>query len=504
MPNQIHAGNRSSLFSTWLVAALALLGPVSFVRADDAKPAKPPVPNAVPYPKEAAAPPIANLTRYLTARDLEYRLASVPADAPLSSTKKDEVAEIRVEPRVHYQTITGFGGAFTESSAWVLSKMPQDKADEVMRAYFDAEKGLGYTLCRTHINSCDFSLGNYSYDETAGDYDLKDFSIAHDEKLLIPMIKRAQEISHNGFKLFASPWSPPAWMKTNGEMNNGGKLKPDCRQAWAQYYVRYIQAYGKEGIPIWGLTVQNEPAAEQVWDSCLYSATEERDFIRDYLGPTIEKSGLDVKLMAWDHNRGIMYDRARPILDDPAAAKYVWGIAFHWYVSDLFDDVQRVHDAWPDKNVLLTEACQESGPHLHEWMAAERYGHAMIEDLNHWSVGWVDWNMVLDQTGGPNHVGNLVSAPIIANTSTGKLTYNPSYSYIGQFAKFIRPGAVRVLAAPTVDELETTAFVNTDGSTVVVVLNRTEVPIRFMIRLGDHATQMDAPERSIQTIVIKS
>jgi glucosylceramidase len=450
-----------------------------------------------------ALPPLPHVTRYLTARDLGARLKEVPIDEMLSSTNPKDIAFIRIDPRVHYQEIVGFGGAFTDAAGSVLQKMPAVAQDEILHAYFDPVKGLGYTLCRTHINSCDFSTENYAYDETPGDVDLKNFSIERDNKALIPMIKRAQEISHNGFRLFASPWSPPAWMKTNGEMNNGGKLKPEDRDAWARYFVRYIQEYAKIGIPIWGVTVQNEPAAKQTWDSCEYTGAEERDFVRDHLGPTIEKSGLDTKIMIWDHNRDIMYERAKAVLDDPAAAKYVWGVAFHWYGPDLFDNVQRVHDAWPDKHLLLTEGCQEGGVHLNEWAVGERYGRSVIEDLNHWSVGWVDWNMVLDQNGGPNHVGNYTSAPIIANTDTGEISYQASYYYLGQFAKFIRPGAVRVLAAPTSDSLETTAFVNPDGSTVLVVMNRTELPVRFEVRLGSQAAQMDAPERSIQTVVIK-
>jgi glucosylceramidase len=254
--------------------------------------------------------------------------------------------------------------------------------------------------------------------------------------------------------------------------------------------------------PIWAVTVQNEPAATQVWDSCIYSGEEERDFVRDHLGPTFAKAGLNAHIIIWDHNRDIMYERAKVVLDDPEAAKYVWGVGFHWNVADLFDNVQRVHDAWPDKHLLLTEGCQEGGPHLGEWAMGERYGHSMIEDLNHWAVGWVDWNMVLNQQGGPNHVGNYTSAPVIANTETGEVHYQSSYFYIGQFSRFIRPGAVRVLAAPTSDSLETTAFVNPDGSTVVVVMNRTEVPLRFELRLGTEAAQMDAPEHSIQTIVV--
>jgi glucosylceramidase len=447
---------------------------------------------------------ISHLTRYVTARDGNVKLKEVPIATQLSTTDPKNVASILVDPRVKYQEIVGFGGAFTDSAGSVLLKMPEAKQEEILHAYFDPEKGLGYTLCRTHINSCDFSTENYAYDETPGDTDFKNFSIERDRRELIPMIKRAQKISNNGFKLFASPWSPPAWMKTNGEMNNGGKLKPEYRDAWARYFVRYIQDYAKEGIPIWGVTVQNEPAATQSWDSCVYTGEEERDFVRDHLGPTFAQANIDAKIIVWDHNRDIMYERAKAVLDDPAAAKYVWGVGFHWYVTDTFDNVQRVHDAWPEKAVLLTEGCQEGGPHLNEWAMGERYARSMIEDLNHWSVGWVDWNMVLDQTGGPNHVGNLCSAPILANTETGEVLYQSSYYYIGQFAKFIRPGAMRVLCAATVDSLETTAFVNKDGSTVVVVMNRTELPVRFQVKLGAQASTMDAPARSIQTIVIKA
>ncbi len=444
-----------------------------------------------------------HVTRYLTARDLDARLKAVPAGAQLSSTDPRNAASILVDPRVRYQTITGFGGAFTDSAGYVLQKMPEAKQEEILRAYFDPDTGLGYTLCRTHINSCDFSTENYAYDETPGDTDFKHFTIERDRRDLIPMIHRAQKISHNGFKLFASPWSPPAWMKTNGDMNHGGKLKPEYRDAWARYVVRYIQEYAKEQIPIWGVTVQNEPAAVQTWDSCVYTAEEERDFVRDHLGPALAQAGLDTKIMIWDHNRDIMYERAKVVLDDPAAAKFVWGVAFHWYEGELFDNVQRVHDAWPDKNLLLTEGCQEGGPRLGEWVVGERYGRALVQDLSHWSVGWVDWNLVLDQHGGPNHVGNLCSAPIIADTDTGEVHLQPSYYYIGQFAKFIRPGATRVLAAPTNVNLETVAFVNTDGTTVVVVMNRTELPIRFAVKLGDKSAAMDAPQHSIQTVVVK-
>ena len=212
-------------------------------------------------------------------------------------------------------------------------------------------------------------------------------------------------------------------MKTNGEMNHGGKLRPECRQAWAEYYVRFIREYEKEGIQIWGLTVQNEPAATQSWDSCIYTGEEERDFVRDHLGPTLEKAGLSkVRLMVWDHNRDIMFDRAKAVYDDPAAARYVWGTAFHWYGPNCFDNVQAVHDAWPDKKLLFSEGCQEQGPHFGEWAVGERYGRSIINDLNRWTVAWTDWNLLLDMEGGPNHVRNLCSPPSTPTPQPGKLS----------------------------------------------------------------------------------
>ena len=234
----------------------------------------------------------------------------------------------------------------------VWAELSPARQAELIRAYFDLDSGHGYRLCRTHINSCDFSVGNYAYTEVDGDIDLKHFSIDHDREYLIPLIHAAKEAAGDQpIKLLASPWSPPAWMKTNGQMTGGGKLKPEYRDAWARYYCRYIDEYEKEGIPIWGLTVQNEPDATQRWESCRYTAEEERDFVRDYLGPTLHRSGRqDVKLIVWDHNRDLLFDRASCVFDDPKASKYVWGAGFHWYVSDEYHHVKMVNDFYPDKN----------------------------------------------------------------------------------------------------------------------------------------------------------
>lgn len=442
----------------------------------------------------------------LTARDTGARLQAqpVPAFGPPPPFKPSRNNAIQIAPSVAYQTIEGFGGAFTEAAATTLLKLPVAKQEEVLRAYFDRAEGHGYNLCRTHMNSCDFALSCYSYCEQPDDFELSSFSIDRDRKALLPMIQRAQHLAKGAIRLLASPWSPPAWMKTTGAMKGGGALRPECREAWARYYVRYIDEFRREGVPIWAISVQNEPAAVQRWDSCVYSAEEERDFVRDHLGPTLAASEYaGTKIVIWDHNRDDLYNRAKVVYDDPAAARYVWGTGFHWYVTDRFDNVQRHFDAWPDKKLLFTEGCQEGGPHFGEWTVGERYARSIIQDLNHGTVGWIDWNLLLDMQGGPNHVGNYCSAPILADIEKGEIHYQSSYPYLGHFSRFIRPGATRILTSTTRDELETLACRNPDGEIVVVVLNRSELQLPFSLRLGEHALSLLASPRSIQTLVLE-
>jgi glucosylceramidase len=448
------------------------------------------------------APPPAAMPRairsFLTAQEGDRHLA---AQDPLQAAPADgELATLCVDSSHRFQTMLGFGGAFTESAAVTWQKLSAARREEMLRAYFADGDGHGYAMCRVHMNSCDFSLGNYAHVETPGDTELRSFSIARDRQTLVPFIKAAQRVARHPIRILASPWSPPAWMKSNGEMNHGGTLLPQYRQAWARCYARFIQAYAAEGIPIWGVSVQNEPMAVQSWDSCTYTAEAERDFVRDHLGPELHAAGLGhVNIIIWDHNRDLMVERANVVYADREAARYVWGTGFHWYVEDNFDHVQQVHDAWPDKHLLFTEGCQEEGPHLGSWDLGERYARSMINDLNRWTEGWMDWNLLLDIQGGPNHVGNYCSAPIIADTAGDRLLMQSSYYYMGHFARFIRPGARRVLCAASLQDLETTAFVNTDGTLAVVAMNRTRKPQRFVLEVDGGRWLAELPARSIAT-----
>lgn len=443
---------------------------------------------------------------YITAKDTGQRLSKSGDLSFKELAQPDEKQQtIFVDPSKKFQTILGIGGALTDASAETFYKLPHDKQQEILRAYFDPEKGIGYSLGRTHIHSCDFSSESYTYVQD-GDKELKSFNIGHDLKYRIPFIKAVLATAGaNNFTIFASPWSPPAWMKDNNDMLHGGKLKPEFYGTWANYCAKFIKAYEAEGIPIWGMTVQNEPMATQTWESCVYTADEERDFVKNYLGPTFAKEGLqEKKIVIWDHNRGMMYQRAKVVLDDPEAAKYVWGVAYHWYVGDNFENVRCVQEAFPDCHLLFTEGC--NGPFdasaIDDWKWGERYGKSMINDFNNGAEGWTDWNVLLDEEGGPNHVRNFCFAPIHGDTKTGQLHYMNSYYYIGQFSKFVRPGARRVISSSTTDGIITTAFSNPNGKVVVVVMNSSETNQPFYLWLNEKAAKSESPAHSIMTFVI--
>ena len=437
---------------------------------------------------------------FLTTRDSDARLTEQALLEPCAANIDLPVLLVNTERR--FQVMEGFGGAFTEAAAVTWQRLGETRREQLLRDYFDRDAGHGYTLCRVHMNSCDFARGNYAHVEVPGDVELKSFNIERDRQALLPFIQAALRVAARPIQLLVSPWSPPAWMKTNGEMNHGGHLRPECRAAWAQCYVRFIRAYAAEGVPVWGVSVQNEPAARQRWDSCLYSAEEERDFVRDHLGPALHQAGLGhVKIVVWDHNRDVMVERASVIYSDAAAAKYVWGTGFHWYGDEHFDHVQLVHDTWPDKQLLFTEGCQEGGPHLGSWEVGERYARNVIHDLNRWTVGWIDWNLLLDERGGPNHVGNFCSAPVLADTANGALMHQSSYWALGHFARFIQPGARRVLCASARHEVECTAFVNPDASKVVVATNRHGHALHFALHIDDAQWHAELPPRSIATFV---
>jgi len=450
-----------------------------------------------------------SVTVYTTADSSKLRLTKTDKliFSELKQPNEGQVC-VFVNPKKTFQTFLGIGGAITDASAEVFAKLPADKQTEFLDAYYSKDKGIGYSLIRTNIHSCDFSSGSYTYVQE-GDKDLKTFSIEHDKQFRIPLIKKAIAAAGGDVTLYVSPWSPPAFMKDTKNILKGGKLLPEFYQSWANYYVKFINSYQKEGIQVWGLTVQNEPMATQTWESCIYTAEEERDFLKKYLGPTLNKAGLgNKKIIVWDHNRDLISQRANTILDDAEANKYVWGIGFHWYEDwsggkQMFENVGKVNQMYPSKNLLFTEGCADSfkADKLQFWANGERYGQSIINDFNNGTVGWTDWNVLLDEKGGPNHVGNFCFAPIHSNTNNSELIYTPSYFYIGHFSKFIGKNAKRISSVASRSQLLTTSFLNPDGKVVTVVMNQSNKKTDYYLCVGTQATLVTILPHAIQTLI---
>ena len=409
---------------------------------------------------------------------------------------------VMVYPELEYQTIAGFGGAFTEAAGYAYSKLSEENKDTALELYF-GKSGIGYHLMRSHIDSCDFSLGTYSAISDPEDTRMESFTLARAEQYIDPLIKSAKQKAQREFSLMLSPWSPPAFMKTNGNRLRGGKLKEEYRSFYAEYLCRYIQEYETKGFPVSRLTIQNEPAAVQSWDSCLYTAGEEKEFVRDYLYPSLQKHGLGhVKLLIWDHNKERMYERAKAILD-PTTDAMVDGVAFHWYSGDHFDAIRLTREAFPKKELIFTEGCVEySRFRTNQLKNAQMYAHDILGNLNAGMNGFIDWNIFLDEQGGPNHVGNYCDAPVMVDTTTGELMVKLSYDYIGHFSKYIKPGAKRIGFTKYTDQLEMTTFKNEDRSVVLVMLNREVGQIPVTVELGDRAFTQMIPGESIITVVL--
>ena len=441
---------------------------------------------------------------------------------------------IRILLKQKFQIITGFGGSFTESSAYLLSKLSSAKRIEVLEAYF-GDSGAKYSLTRTHMNSCDFSLSNYSYAPIAGDTLLENFSVEEDLNDIIPMIKDAMATSSDGFKIISSPWTAPPWMKDN---NNyvGGKLLPKYYDTWALFFSKYITAYKAEGIDIWGFTVENEPLGNgNNWESMIFTPQEMNDFVKNHLGPKLKADGHDAKILGYYQNIDELKNWVEVMYKDQEAAPYFAGTAVHCYAStfDFFPKaLQLAHDAAPDKYLIQTEACvdseipkwqddkwywtkeatdwgwdwaSEEQKHLHpKYAPVNRYARDIIGCLNNWVDGWIDWNMVLDKQGGPNWFKNWCVAPVIVDIETDEVYFTPLYFVMSHFSKFIRPGAVRIGLETSDKDLQVTAAQNPDGSIAVVVFNEGTTTKSFTVEHNGKSKSITIPAQAIQTLVIQN
>jgi len=445
----------------------------------------------------------------------------------------DTLETIKILPEKEYQTITGFGGAFTESSAYLLNRISKKNRDKILKAYFSKE-GANYSLTRTHMNSCDFSLNQYSYSPVEDDIELTHFNIEEDRDDLIPMIKDAMAFSEDGFRLFASPWTAAPWMKDNNHWV-GGKLLPKYYDTWALFFSKYVDAYEAEGIPIWGFTVENEPHGNgNNWESMHFTPEEMTNFVQKHLGPKLESDGKGDKIiLGYDQNRAGLKEWVDVMYKDEASSKYFDGTAIHWYEStyDFFPEaLQYAHNKAPNKYLIETEGCVDSEvpkwqddlwywskeatdwgwdwaaedeKYLHpKYAPVNRYARDIIGCLNNWVDGWVDWNMVLDRQGGPNWFKNWCVAPVIVDPDNDEVYFTPLYYTMAHFSKYMRPGAKVLGIENSDDSLMVSAVQNLDGSIAVVLFNERNTPKSFKLILEEKTIDITISSQAIQTIMI--
>jgi len=408
-----------------------------------------------------------------------------------SSNINEAMNLLLVFSELERHSIKGFGGAFTESSAYNYSLLNKENQDSFIKDYF-SQAGLNYNLGRIHMNSCDFSLNNYTYIEE-NDNELKTFDISHDEKLIIPFIKKA--MAENSLEFLMSPWSPSPFMKNNNEMNNGGKLLDDYYDLWADYYLKFIEEYQKVGININNLTIQNEPEAKQTWDSCLYSAEEELKLAR-LIKKKLKEKGLNTKIYGWDHNKENLIARAKGLIKDDTFD----GLAVHWYTGDHFENIEICQDLYPQLDLIFSEGCVEYSRFEKDDAIshANMYAHDMIGNFKAGISSFYDWNLLLDEQGGPNHVGNYCESLIMLEKNSYRK--NLTYYYVGHLSKYVKENAKVLASSIYTSDLETISFKNPDGKIVVVVLNKFEKDQELNIKIESEVINLKIQGQSIVTI----
>lgn len=412
---------------------------------------------------------------------------------------------VNLYPEITFQTFEGFGGAITDAAGYVYSLMDEKQKRQVVETYFSPEK-MQYGLVRIHMDSCDFSMEMYEAMSDPNDRELKSFSFARTEKYILPMLLDAQKAAGKSLKLMLSPWSPPAFMKTNGSRVSGGSLKPEYRPFWADYICRYIEEFQKRGFQVQRISLQNEPKAAQTWDSCIFTAEDEKVFLRDYLYPALQAHGLDhIEVFIWDHNKERLYERVRDTVDDTTRSM-ITGAAFHWYSGDHFDTLDMVRQQYPDLKLITSESCIEYRflDKSAVFDNAARLAHELIGDLNHGICAFYDWNLLLDENGGPNHVGNWCHAAFLYDTKKGKLHPQLLQQYYSHFSSFITSGAKRIGLSKYTDKLEVTAFQNPNGRIAVVLFNRWEEPVPVALRLNGQIVNMTVGAKTIITGIINN
>lgn len=411
---------------------------------------------------------------------------------------------VNIYPEITYETFEGFGGAITEASGYVYSLMSEEQKQQVIRTYFSPEE-MNYSLVRIHLDSCDFCLDTYEAMGDPADTELKSFSFERTEKYIIPMLQDAEKAAGCKLALMLSPWSPPTFMKTNGSRVSGGKLKPEYRKMWAEYICRYIKEFRERGYNVRRLSLQNEPNAVQKWDSCLFTAEEEKEFLKDYMYPALLEHGYDdIEIYIWDHNKERIYERVRKTVDEETKSM-IAGAAFHWYSGDHFEAMDLVRAHYPNIKMIMSESCLEyrlfDAGNIDD--ITIRLSHEIIGDLNHGMCAFYDWNLLLDEKGGPNYAGNYCHSPFLYNTQTKELMPQKTLTDFFQFSHYLKCGYTRIATTKYSDEIDAVAYKTPDNGITLIILNKGKElrPVNFRLN-GDVGTVL-LPAGTLATCVIE-
>jgi glucosylceramidase len=393
------------------------------------------------------------------------------------------------------QTWEGAGGCFNELGWLALSELPAPRRDQILRALFHPEDGCHFNLCRVPVGASDYAASWYSLNQTAGDLAMEQFSIERDRACLIPYVRAARELQPD-LTLFASPWSPPAWMKLPPVYNHGRLIRsPEILDAYALYFVRFVQAWNAEGVPVHQVHPQNEPAADQKFPSCLWSGAELRDFIRDHLGPAFRVHDVPAEIWLGTINSADYDEFVAPTLFDDEARAFVAGVGFQW---DGKAAVQRTHEAFPALRLMQTE--NECGDGGNSWS----YAHYVFGLVRHYitngAAAYAYWNMILPP-GGRSTWGWAQNAMITADPATGTFRCNPDYYVMKHLARTLRPGAVRLgLSGPWAPHA--VAFEDTAGHTAVLLENPFPTPRRLAWHGPGEPWSIPLPPRSFHSLLI--
>jgi glucosylceramidase len=449
------------------------------------------------------SPASAGVAVWVTTGDRSKLLARQP-DVPFSQPQATapETAAIDVDESRAFQEIVGFGAAISDASAWLIQRrMSAAQRDTLLRDLFGRGDGIGLSFTRLTIGASDFSRSHYSYDDMpAGqrDPELARFSIDSARAEVVPVTKQALAVNPQ-LRVMASPWSAPGWMKTSGSLITG-TLRRDAYPAFAEYFRKYIEAMGAEGVPIWAITVQNEPHFEPGdYPGMRLEPPARAEFLKNHIGPLFEKAGIQTLIFDWDHNWDEP-DSPLGVLNDPAAKKYVDGVAWHCYKGEVSAQ-GRVHDAHPDVDAYFTECSGgEWAPKFDEtlkWMTQ----NLVIGTTRNWARGVLLWNLALDGRHGPHKGGcGDCRGVVTIDSATGAVTRNVEYYALAHASKFVRPGARRVASTSGVAGVETVAFRNADdGSKALVVLNTASAERQLAVRAGGRSFGYSLPPGAVAT-----